>query len=89
MPMKKGSAVVVVSRHIRGSIEAISKIKRFTISSAKIIKKRLQDNKATRQQVLFDFGEKKKQAVYVRYPQRSELNAEINKSLIVEYYSRV
>ena len=26
MPMKKGSAVVVVSRHIRGSIEAISKI---------------------------------------------------------------
>lgn len=53
MPMKKGSAVVVVSRHIRGSIEAISKIKRFTISSAKIIKKRLQDNKVTRQQVLF------------------------------------
>jgi hypothetical protein len=45
MPMKKGSAVVVVRRHIRGSIEAISKIKRFTISSAKIIKKRLQDNK--------------------------------------------
>jgi hypothetical protein len=50
MPMKKGSAVVVVSRHIRGSIEAISKIKRFTISSAKIIKKdykttRLQSNK--------------------------------------------
>ena len=39
MPMKKGSAVVVVSRHIRGSIEAISKIKRFRISSAKIRKK--------------------------------------------------
>ena len=47
MPMKKGSAVVVVSRHIRGSIEAISKIKRFRISSAKIIKKttRLHTNK--------------------------------------------
>ena len=29
MPMKKGSAVVAVSRHIRGSIEAISKIKIF------------------------------------------------------------
>ena len=49
--MKKGSAATVVSRHIRGSIEAISKIKRFTISSAKIIKKkdykttRLQENK--------------------------------------------
>ena len=40
MPMKKGSAATVVSRHIRGSIEAISKIKRFTISSAKIIKKK-------------------------------------------------
>ena len=52
--MKKGSAATVVSRHIRGSIEAISKIKRFTISSAKIIKKRLQDNKTTRQQVFFD-----------------------------------
>ena len=36
-----------------------------------------------------NYDEKKKQAVYVRYPQRSELNAEINESLIVEYYSRV
>ena len=35
------------------------------------------------------YDEKKKQATYVRYPQRSELNAEINESLIVEYYSRV
>ena len=36
-----------------------------------------------------NYDEKKKQAVYVRYPQRSELNAEINESLIVEFYSRV
>ena len=36
-----------------------------------------------------NYDEKKKQATYVRYPQRSELNAEINESLIVEYYSRV
>ena len=35
------------------------------------------------------YDEKKKQATYVRYPQRSELNAEINESLLVEYYSRV
>lgn len=35
------------------------------------------------------YDEKKKQATYVRYPQRSELSAEINESLIVEYYSRV
>ena len=47
--MKKGSDTVVVSRHIRGSIEDISKIKRFTITSAKIIKKTTyrQDYKAT------------------------------------------
>ena len=36
-----------------------------------------------------NYDEKKKQATYVRYPQRSELNADINESLIVEYYSRV
>ena len=39
MPMKNGSAVMVVSRHIRGSIEDISKIIYFTISGAKIRKK--------------------------------------------------
>jgi small subunit ribosomal protein S4 len=31
----------------------------------------------------------KKEATYVRVPQRSELNADINESLIVEFYSRV
>ena len=36
-----------------------------------------------------NYDEKKKSAVYVRYPQRSELNAEINEALIVEFYSRV
>ena len=35
------------------------------------------------------YDEKKKEATYVRYPERSELNAEINESLIVEFYSRV
>ncbi len=35
------------------------------------------------------FDDAKKQATYVRYPQRSELNGDINESLIVEYYSRV
>ena len=34
------------------------------------------------------YDDKKKQGTYVRYPQRSELNAEINEALIVEYYSR-
>jgi len=35
------------------------------------------------------YDEKKKEATYVRLPERSELNAEINESLIVEFYSRV
>jgi len=35
------------------------------------------------------YDEKKKEATFVRFPERSELNAEINESLIVEFYSRV
>ena len=35
------------------------------------------------------YDEGKRVATYVRYPERSELNAEINESLIVEFYSRV
>ena len=35
------------------------------------------------------YDEKKKEATFVRLPERSELNAEINESLIVEFYSRV
>lgn len=35
------------------------------------------------------YDESKKQATYVRYPERSELNADINDALIVEFYSRV
>ena len=36
-----------------------------------------------------NYDDSKKQATYVRYPERSELNADINESLIVEFYSRV
>ena len=35
------------------------------------------------------FNENKKEATYVRLPERRELNADINEALIVEYYSRV
>lgn len=35
-----------------------------------------------------DFDTKKMSGSYVRLPDRSELNAEINESLIVEYYNR-
>lgn len=34
------------------------------------------------------FDAKKKEGTYVRYPEREELNAEINESLIVEFYNR-
>ncbi|MBR1377228.1 MAG: 30S ribosomal protein S4 [Bacilli bacterium] len=35
-----------------------------------------------------NFDEKKMAGTYVRYPERSELNNEINESLIVEFYNR-
>lgn len=34
------------------------------------------------------YDDKKMEATYVRMPERSELNADINESLIVEYYNR-
>ena len=34
------------------------------------------------------FDEKKMSGTYLRYPQRSELNADVNESLIVEFYNR-
>ena len=34
------------------------------------------------------FDSKKKEGTYVRFPEREELNAEVNESLIVEYYNR-
>ena len=35
------------------------------------------------------YDENKKSATFVRNPERSELNADINESLVVEFYSRV
>jgi len=35
-----------------------------------------------------EFDDKKMTGTYVRYPERSELNSDINESLIVEYYNR-
>ena len=35
-----------------------------------------------------NFDKKKLEGTYVRYPERSELNADINEALIVEFYSR-
>lgn len=35
-----------------------------------------------------EFDDKKMTGTYLRFPERSELNADINESLIVEYYNR-
>ena len=44
---------------------------------------------ATTNRVAFvNFDDKKLSGSYVRYPDRSELNSEINESLIVEFYNR-
>ena len=45
-------------------------------------------NKAKRPDFI-NYDETKRIGTYVRYPERSELNADINESLIVEFYSRV
>src|SRR5699024_8258316 len=34
------------------------------------------------------WDDKKQQCTYLRYPEREELNAEVNESLIVEFYNR-
>jgi len=45
--------------------------------------------KTTRRVDFVSYDEAKKELTYVRRPERSELNAEINEALIVEFYSRV
>lgn len=52
----------------------------------KIIKTSLE---ALKKRVEFiNYDDTKMEATYVRYPERSELNADINESLIVEFYNR-
>ena len=48
-------------------------------SSLEALKKRVE---------FINYDESKMEATYVRYPERSELNADINESLIVEFYNR-
>ena len=51
-----------------------------------IIKSSLEATQNRVEYVTYD--DKKMVATYVRYPERSELNADINESLIVEFYNR-
>ena len=43
---------------------------------------------APRRVEFITYDEAKMSATYVRYPERNELNADINESLIVEFYNR-
>lgn len=45
------------------------------------------ENKVSRVEFI-TYDEEKMEAKYVRYPERSELNAEIDESLIVEFYNK-
>ena len=44
--------------------------------------------KVTKRVEFITYDEKNMSATYVRYPERSELNPEINEALIVEFYNR-
>ncbi len=45
--------------------------------------------KVTKRVDFISFDDNKKEATYIRRPERTELNADINEALIVEFYSRV
>lgn len=45
-------------------------------------------SKTTKRVEYITFDENKLEGTYVRYPERSELNADINESLIVEFYNK-
>ena len=45
--------------------------------------------KTTKRVDFISYDENKKEATYIRKPERSELNAEINEALIIEFYNRV
>ncbi len=45
-------------------------------------------SKVTKRVEFIKFDDKKLEATYVRYPERSELNADINEALIVEFYNK-
>jgi small subunit ribosomal protein S4 len=69
---------------------------RVKIGSVIAIKENSKDHKAiksalekvTKRVEYIDFDSNKIEAKYVRYPERNELNADINEALIVEFYNR-
>ena len=45
-------------------------------------------SKITKRVEYISYDEGKKEATYVRYPERNELNADVNEALIVEFYNK-
>ena len=45
-------------------------------------------SKVTKRVEIINYDEKKMESTYVRLPERSELNADINEALIVEFYNK-
>ena len=55
----------------------------------KYLNKSIKSLEALNKRVEFvTYDDSKMAGTYVRYPERSELNADINESLIVEFYNR-
>lgn len=69
---------------------------RVKVGSVIALKENSQDHKAVKSALekvnkrveFITFDENKLQGTYVRYPERNELNADVNESLIVEFYNR-
>ncbi len=57
---------------------------------SKLINSRVKESleKISKRVEFVTFDENKLSGVYVRYPERNELNMDINESLIVEFYNK-
>ena len=94
---RRGARQVVNHGHITVNGKKVN-IPSFQVKPGDVVavKEESLDHKAIRESLeavlkrpaYVNFDDKKMSGTYVRYPDRSELNADINESLIVEYYNR-
>ncbi len=94
---RRGARQIVNHGHILVNGKKVN-IPSYTCKPGDVIsvKESSQEHKAIKQTLelnikpapFVEFDSKKLTGTYVRYPERNELNAEINESLIVEFYNR-
>ena len=94
---RRGSRQLVNHGHITVNGEGVD-IPSYTVKPGSVIsvKEKSLNHPAMKQALentlnrpaFVEFDDKKMTGTYLRYPERSELNADINESLIVEYYNR-